>query len=556
MKKSLFYSFICLFVSLFSFSCCDIDNNLIVYPQPFYGFYWQPYSMNGNGQYAIGGYVNGQQSREATRAAIDGGTYTDFALYAWTKDSVVMDGYHGVFNGNTWGYSENIKYFDNDVAEYNFIGVMPQDGVQAFANGEVTVEAESFFTDDAEAQIGAQNGNYAEDRELLYAATTVTNANYPIGANLAFRHANAKVYLKFTSDDANTEIVDFTPSTPGKPEVNDTTDTWINLKKSSNTIASATKLKAPGETTYTNAAALPSEIVAEIKSYYSIDDGTPGNYNLSLGNSVWPSGVIKQLRVVKEIPQDYKKTVELYDGTLMDFFDGFKYIQDNGYDIQPANSGGKPDVWTYILLDAFVNGSAYTIVGMNYGESNSVPQYTIETTPEVPAVEGIKDIIILPATSENGNGTDAVISSYPSKVTATVSLDGIEMTELENESTLTFTKPEGKIYTTRVASPTTWYTFPSSVNSNDNVGYTVKFSYTYKGVTKYDNRVFIPTTDVQWVEGKYYTYIINISGKGNGVVDPTDADENDPTVPVTNEITVTPTVNDYEEGEEHEYTIK
>lgn len=84
----------------------------------------------------------------------------------------------------------------------------------------------------------------------------------------------------------------------------------------------------------------------------------------------------------------------------------------------------------------------------------------------------------------------------------------------------------------------------------------LKFSYTYKGVTKYDNRVFIPAPDAQWLSGKYYTYIINISGKGTGVVDPTDADETDPKVPTTDEITVTATIIDYETGEEHEYDIK
>ena len=37
--------------------------------------------------------------------------------------------------------------------------------------------------------------------------------------------------------------------------------------------------------------------------------------------------------------------MEMYTtGIVMDFFDGFKYLKDNGYDIQPGNTGGKPDV--------------------------------------------------------------------------------------------------------------------------------------------------------------------------------------------------------------------
>ena len=86
-------------------------------------------------------------------------------------------------------------------------------------------------------------------------------------------------------------------------------------------------------------------MVNEIKSYYSIDGGDPGDYDLHLGATVWPSNVIKKLRVVKEIPVEYKMTVDIHgEGIFMDFFDGFKYLKDNGYDIQPRNSGGKPAI--------------------------------------------------------------------------------------------------------------------------------------------------------------------------------------------------------------------
>ena len=140
-------------------------------------------------------------------------------------------------------------------------------------------------------------------------------------------------------------------------------------------------------------------MVNEIKSYYTVDGGDAGDYDLHMGNSVWPSATIKKLRVVKEIPEAYKMKVTMY-GTdkTMEFFNGFKYLQDNGYDIQPANSGGKPDVWNYILIDAFVNGSAYTVVGLNWGgDANSTPQYTIvhheavEGHDEIPAQEEIPE---------------------------------------------------------------------------------------------------------------------------------------------------------------------
>lgn len=232
--------------------------------------------------------------------------------------------------------------------------------------------------------------------------------------NLNFKHALS--WLQFRGEVTNSNIKwvkvkqisfgeyrDSIPGVAGTPEIpayNDTTDTWVNLKRSYSAIGSATKLKGPGESTYTTAAALPAELVAEIKSYYSINGGDPGDYDLHMGNSVWPSNEIKQLRVVKDIPAEYKVSYDMYNsGEVMDFFNGWKYLQDNGYDIQPASTGGKPAVWDYVLIDAFVNGSAYTVVGLNCGDSNAVPQYTIVEHEAVPAVPGVDPV---PASGSEG----------------------------------------------------------------------------------------------------------------------------------------------------------
>lgn len=232
--------------------------------------------------------------------------------------------------------------------------------------------------------------------------------------NLNFKHALS--WLQFRGEITNSNIKwvkvkqisfgeyrDSIPGVAGTPEIpayNDTTDTWVNLKRSYSAVGSATKLKGPGESTYTNAAALPAELVAEIKSYYSINGGDPGDYDLHMGNSVWPSNEIKQLRVVKDIPAEYKVSYDMYNsGEVMDFFNGWKYLQDNGYDIQPASTGGKPAVWDYVLIDAFVNGSAYTVVGLNCGDSNAVPQYTIVEHEAVPAVPGVDPV---PASGSEG----------------------------------------------------------------------------------------------------------------------------------------------------------
>lgn len=566
MRKRLIFYLTLLCMSLLTFSSCDIDNSCaILYPQPFYGIYWQPYSPNGNGQYVIGGYVNGQQTRAMTRAALADG-YESFALYAWTADSVVMDGYHGVFNGNTWGYEENLKYFDNDVAEYNFIGVMPQNANQTFNNGKVTVEAEGFTTDDEGAQTGEQNGIYAEDRELLYASTTVRNIEYSQGATLNFKHANVKVYIKFTSDDPNTEIVDFTPYREGTPEVPATPGT--ETEKTTRMF---------DELVSGNTVGWPYAVGTE-QSTYSGGTGTYMNYvgsNLSTAR-------ITNARLAELMPlvnaqfiytdadgndvsnNDWEKGVEKKNTVFLKFADN---VDTDEF------LAGNDAFWTNLTAEEKVSMQNWYNSGIRVARINQIAsgdyfawgmlnnQMTITVisggTPYQPAVPatGHDGIIVLPATSEIGDGTDAILSSYPTNVLATIDLNHISMFETNNASTLTFTKPNGYVYTERVASPTTWYTFPSSANSNGNVGYTVKFSYTYKGVTKYDNRVFIPAPHTQWLDGKYYTYIINITGKGNGVVDPTEADEQDPTVPKTNEIIVTAVINDYESGEEHTYII-
>jgi len=249
--------------------------------------------------------------------------------------------------------------------------------------------------------------------DVLWAQTAYNHhQNGAVGAEherveLTFRHALS--WLQFRGEVINPNIKwvrvkqisfgeyrDSIPGVAAVPEVpayDDTTDTWVNLKKTYSAVASATKLRVKeGDTwgAYTNAAPLPDALVAEIKSYYTVDNGAAGDYDLHMGNTVWASNVIKQLRKTdKAIPAEYDLAVEMTGGEIMHFFNGWKYLQDNGYDIQPANSGGKPDVWDYVLIDAFVNGAAYTVVGLNCWDSNAAPQHTIEHHDAVPGVAAV-----------------------------------------------------------------------------------------------------------------------------------------------------------------------
>jgi hypothetical protein len=259
--------------------------------------------------------------------------------------------------------------------------------------------------------------------DVLWAQTAYNHhQNGAVGAEherveLTFRHALS--WLQFRGEVINPNIKwvrvkqisfgeyrDSIPGVAAVPEVpayDDTTDTWVNLKKTYSAVASATKLRVKeGDTwgAYTNAAPLPDALVAEIKSYYTVDNGAAGDYDLHMGNTVWASNVIKQLRKTdKAIPAEYDLAVEMTGGEIMHFFNGWKYLQDNGYDIQPANSGGKPDVWDYVLIDAFVNGAAYTVVGLNCWDSNAAPQHTIEHHDAVPGVAAVPAV---PASGSEG----------------------------------------------------------------------------------------------------------------------------------------------------------
>lgn len=342
-----------------------------------------------------------------TKAIIEGTTMVDhFGVYGWVVpgDYSANGGYlmKNAEYTETGDAANGAAYFwpksDNNTGiDFIFTAYSQFDSNVTWANDSLTLAIPTL------TQALIDNPDDFDD--VLWTQTTVNrhqNSTHE-RVNLNFKHALS--WLQF-----NAQVVDNTPvkwvkiksigfgeyipgtpgvpATPDIPAYNDTTDTWVNLKRSYSAVGSATKLKGPGESAYTNAAALPAELVNEIKSYYTINNGDPGDYDLHMGNSVWPSNELRQLRVVKAIPAAYDLAVEMTGGEVMHFFNGWKYLQDNGYDIQPATSGGKPDVWNYVLIDAFVNGAAYTVVGLNCWDSNAAPQHTIVEHEAVPGNPG------------------------------------------------------------------------------------------------------------------------------------------------------------------------
>ena len=258
--------------------------------------------------------------------------------------------------------------------------------------------------------------------------------------NLNFRHALS--WIQFRGEVTNSNIKwakvkqisfgEYRDSIAGVapiaeiPAYDDTTDTWMNLRRSSNVDGSPTRTSTDGGATYVDNFEIPAALVAEIKSYYSINNGTAGDYDLHMGNSVWPSAEIRQLRVVKDVPAAYRMPVEMTSGDVIVFFDALKYLNDNGYKVTYRVSGGKPAIFDYPIIDLFVNGTAYTIVGFNFGVSTvydanvggSIPsiEYTIEHHDAVPGVPGVDPV---PASGSEGLFVDGTLC-IPTKDTITV----------------------------------------------------------------------------------------------------------------------------------------
>ena len=526
-------------------------------------------SINSKGEYAI--TFSNSSTKSIANPAITH-EYTSFNVYAW-KDGAATDMFPYLVENvnNEWKYDEGnqeLQYFERNSTKYDFIGVITNGNV-APANGDVALNVTG---------VNAFENNNDEtitDDELLWAHATVAKADYANIVSLPFNHANAKMYIGFVSDRDDTEIVDYTPTIPAVPETKDTTDTWINLKRSTNVDGSPSRTSVKSRETwgsYIDNYVIPQALIDEIKSYYSVDGSEPGNYDLHLGNSVWPSSTIKKLRVVKDIPTDYKLTVNIHnEGILVDVFDAIKYLKDNGYNITSRISGGKPAVFEYVILDAFVNGTGtnapFTVIGLNYGSDFSIPDYTINIIPEKPEVNGYDGIRVF-SVSKDAITNKNIRTAHTTQASAEVSSSCI-LTQTANsgdgaDSNITFVKPSSIVEqvtdftsitesTTVTWSPTVWYALP--VANPDN-GYVVKFSYTYNGKTYYDARVHIPFEHSNFVQGKYYRYVICIGNKTNGTEDVDEAiDEKDEVDTDNLPIRFTVVVQEYGKGEFKTYIL-
>ena len=532
--------------------------------------------INNAGEYAI--MFNKYPTTKAVVSSTSGTGYDNFSLFVWnSNNTLVMNPYTVHARGTDYVYDDvagqKLEYFSRTANYYDFLGVIPTTHPMTLDADSVTVNSlVSFKVDDARV-----SGTLIADspEEFLFASARVPKADYGNIVDLPFKHGNAVIYLGFSSDRTDTKLLDYVPGIPATPEVRDTVDTWFNLKRNTNVNGSATTLKGPNDASYVDNAALPDALVAEIKSYYSIDNGTPGDYDLHLGNTQWPSSVHKTLRIVKDIPDNYKLNVELLNGTIVTFFDGLKYLKDNGYDLQPRTSGGKPALWDQkqILLDAFVNGAAYTAVFFDWAvstvninvnnawENHSVIEYTINVTPAIDPVPGIDGVRMFTADSLGVNNvpTDTLYCVHRPHTTVADAVVKADTTVFKNRQTskevITYSLPiTTTLSSTPVWSATTFYALPGDANLNWLV---VKLSYIYNGITTYDVRVPIKLPDGGLKQGKYYKYEIHITSTSTGTNDPGEAsDEKDEIIiegldPIRVQLSVT----DYDLGANEKITI-
>lgn len=564
MKNILFTILFCLLTSI-GFVGCNVENNTNLYMPPTYGWYWQPNQMYSNGQYGIGGYVVGTGA-PITRAymiqqsdVID--NYDSFSLFMWTKDSVLGNGmFNGILNPQqgTWGYEGRQRFFDNNQPRYSFLGILPKGDYTIKADSTVNVSLEDFITEGVE--INAQKYN----KEFIVAKTTVEKQNYAQGATLNFEHQNSIVRIKFeTNTGNNLEILDFTPYTPGTPEVPATPGTVTTETRQSKVI---------DELVVGNTIGWPYGIDANLTSsqpnnFFGSSNATYGSYLQAIANVVnaqfkyydADGNVINtDWQYSPDITTNVKRNVYFIKlastASASDFASGNDAFWQNADDnlkniFQKAYNEG----WRVVRINNTNSEKGWSAWLVNNTQMSLTVTTITGGTEYQPAVEptGKAGIVVLPATSQQQNGKDAVLATFPEKVTANVGLNGITYTVNTTEQEIIFTKAGVVNYS--VYSPTNWYTFPV-VHAN-NFGFTIKFSYTLNGETRYDARVFVPASKCNWQPGKWYDYVIKVNSSKSGKTTPEEADEDDPKIEEEFPINVNSSVDEYTEGEVHEFTL-
>lgn len=513
-------------------SCAKVDNAYKNNSLP----------INSKGEYAIV-FSNGALDTKSVANPAITHDYTSFDVYAWKDDAATaMFPYTVVNNGNEWLYDttsgQELQYFDRNSNEYQFIGLI-SNGVANPANGSVALNVTGVKAFENE------NDETDTPDEFLWSYASVAKASYDSEVPLTFKHANAKMYIGFASDKDDTEIVDYTPVTPGTPGQ----DAWDEDVVTYTYSVTGKPFAAQGPVFETSA--ITQEDIDYVNSKYSTTGVWATYYSSSvsvngpLNEDMWSYLTNKYSTLASEDLKQWAAQVtnsnmklvhmEVISGSGDSTLDGCI----RGWFVNIVNMSNTPqEVHTTVHHDAVPATPASGCKGIRvFSVSKDNQDKNIRTPHTTEASAVIANTCVLTQTSNSGDGAD---------------------------SNITFTKPSGTVVkiddfnsidknTSLTWSPTVWFALPVL---NPNNGYVVKFSYRYNGTTYYDARVHIPVGDSNFKQGKYYRYVIYIGDKTNGITDPDEANDKKDDVDTDNLlIRFNVQVQTYEEGEFKAYKL-
>lgn len=501
---------------------------------PYMGMYYVP--QNSNGEYGItfGSYKPKTKAESVNGVYVGPNAcgYDSFDVYAY-KDgtNAVMNPYSVIWDEATssWTYEtapQELQYFDRNSTSYDFIGVI-SDKASAYNSGSVEISGVEAFLDSTDEM--------NTPGELLWAGSHVTKSDYSAPVQLTFNHANAKMYIGFASDRNDTEIIDYTPSTPdipATPDTYDTTGVYYNVRIGASYNVILRQGPAVADCPF-----ITDADIDYINSMFTLSDPS------------WPtSSNILTMRQsdISGVDAAYKTTHADGNGT---FFNAYKWLVGK----YPQLASVSMNNWTSDFIPeskviAHIGKVTNSQTGIQYYRAwffdyakqstptqynpNSVPNYEVTITPGTPAVPGNPGLegIRVFAVDKDAN-SKFVVTNHTDKANASISINSCTLTASEaSDGVLIFGKPSGAVaqfatYNDVVVansafSPTTYYALPVG---NPAEGYVVKFSYTYNGTTYYDARVNLPGTDTDFAQGYYYKYVIYITSNTNGTDDPGEA---------------------------------
>jgi len=589
MKKLLFF----MFATLMFISC---NNSEVAYNEQTKTntpTYIEVGTMNNYGDYAIT-FSNAPKRQKINHISLSGTGYDDFQLFTMCDTGVVMNPYLVQYNGTGWSYAgvgtQDTAWFYSACEGYDFIGIIPSDATTTLNAANKTVKV-----DDVEAFL-VKEATEDSPKEFLYSKASLERSDYPNGVDLNFKHGNAKVYFNFESDDAATQLLNFMPTIPAVPASPGTSETETYTKKTTKFIdelVDGNQVQVCIGFYGVNSPKLTENNPNPL--YVGTNNTTSGwlakDWLLSIKDAVNAQFIYYRLNQVNnstskvETTEDWESAASNKNIFMMELASGvdkteFAAGNDVFWNALVAHDAGTQEPWVggstampfkQMFAQAYADG--WRVVRINVSDANAnqvlvflssniesstqICEITPGTpaTPGSPEIPGIDGFILLAATSDAGDGSDAVVSQFVSTANATVSCTSNTIyTPVSTVDRFVYDIPATAL-TTKTQSPSVLFSLP--VKSVAAQGFTLKFSYVYKGDSVYDVRAYVPASKCIWEEGKYYTYNIKIQGLGNGKSDPADADENDPVVGGSNVIDViNVTVSDYTEGDSYDIIIK